>query len=197
MGWWEYNLYIGAAAAVLLIIFAAARVRAAVRERRFPLILIPCATIAFLSVSDVYGYFRALPLPLFAGERVSSRFLILPFLFVVVEALRSEKGIRARIAGRKTASAALTAGFLLLFGRAGWELLTEARNWRVLEAVRAFPVTPTDLTIKTVANHADPVYTSALWIGAAATAATAIVMALLYVRGGASRNPADDGGCCY
>lgn len=197
LGWWEYNLYIGAAAAVLLLIFAVARVCAVVRERRFPLILFPGAAIAFLSVADVYGYFRALPLPLFAGERVSSRFLILPFLFIVVEALRSEEGIRARIAGRKTASAALTAGFLLLLGRAGWELLTEARNWRVLEAVRAFPVTPTDLTIKTVANHADPVYTSAIWIGAAATAATAIVMALLYVRGGESRNPADDGGCCY
>lgn len=187
LGWWEYDLYIGFAAAGLLLIFAAVRVQSSIRERRFSLILIPCAAVALLSVADVYGLFRALPIPLFAGERVSSRFLILPFLFMVVEALRSEARIRAWLAERRTARVALTAFFLLMLGCAGWELLTEVRNWSVVETVRAFPVTPTDLTIKTVANHADPLYTTVLWIGAAAAFVTALVMTLLYIRDGKRR----------
>ena len=177
LGWWEYDMYIGFALAALLLTLTVLRAGELVRARRFPRILIPIVGMSSLAVGNVYALFRALPVPLFSGERVSSRFLILPFLFFMVEALRAH-GPEAGTEGR--GAKIWPWGFALLTAIGAGELFAEARAWRVGEAVRAFPVTVTDLSIKIVANRADPVYFRALWIGAGITLLTAAVMTLSF-----------------
>ena len=95
----------------------------------------------------------------------------------MVEALRSH-GPEAGTEGR--GAKIWPWGFALLTAIGAGELFAEARAWRVGEAVRAFPVTVTDLSIKIVANRADPVYFRALWIGAGITLLTAAVMTLSF-----------------
>lgn len=181
LGWWEYDLYLGFGILFILILFAIFRLKDYVRAHRAPAIWFPIAIMALFAIADVYAAFRALPIPLFRGERVSSRFLILPILFAAVEFLRSERTLRAALNARKWSRNALAIAAILFLPIAGYELITELDAWRVTNAVRAFPVTPTDLSIKTVANHADPAYIRALTLGAALTLITALIMAAIFL----------------
>ena len=50
--------------------------------------------------------------------------------------------------------------------------------WSVTETSRAFPVTPVDLSIKTVANHPDQPYTTGLLVGALITLISGVLIVL-------------------
>ncbi|MEI8133128.1 MAG: hypothetical protein WCG34_11895, partial [Leptolinea sp.] len=64
------------------------------------------------------------------------------------------------------------AGLLLLFQ----DLWQHLKLWRVNVAAEYFPVTPVDLAIKVVSNHADAVYTNLLLAGAGITVVMGMVL---------------------
>ena len=117
---------------------------------------------------------RFFRIPLFSGERVSSRFLLLPFLFILLAGVVSLqqwlKGKRIK----KGLNMVLTIGLIPAIAELGMHLNT----WKVTEAFQSFPYTHTDLTIKTVANHPDRPYTTGLLIGAAVSLISAIIIIL-------------------
>ena len=161
LGWWEFDLYIGWIA--LLLLLAAGLCWISLRDRKlgFPQLLLPIGILVFFSFRNFYELLRFFQIPLFSGERVSSRFLILPFVFLLVISIAA---LQRKMRGLSPIWNCVLA---LLLIPVGVELFFHLRSWKVTEAVKAFPYTFTDLSIKTVANHPDPEYTTGLWIGLA------------------------------
>ena len=116
----------------------------------------------------------AVRIPLFSGERVSSRFLLLPFLFILITGICALQ----RFIREKQFSAAGNILFTLLLVPAVFELWKHLNTWKVTEAVKGFPYTYTDLSIKVVTNHPDRPYTTALLAGLIITLLTAVVLIL-------------------
>lgn len=188
LGWWEYDTFIGVAAIIVIAILAVSWLIYALvpfhdaaprKPVAFPEILVPMFMLTLFSIGNVYALFRKIPIPLFAGERVSSRFLILPLICGVIVSLSCEETFRYRLfRGRSVIADGLLTGLTVV---TGLELFSHGAAWRVTSAFKAFPYTRTDLTIKVVANHADPPYTTALLIGASISLLTVIIMALLVI----------------
>ena len=124
----------------------------------------------------IMRFFR---IPLFSGERVSSRFLLLPFLFVLIAGVCALQRFSAGKSVSKPAGAVFAIGLI----PAGFELWRHLNVWKVTEAVKGFPYTYTDLSIKVVANHPDRPYTTGLLIGLIITLLTGAFLIFRAVRG--------------
>lgn len=83
-GWWELDLYVGVPAALALLGYGVVK-RNALAELRYRELDVPLMVITFLSLG--YHYQILAWLPLFNAERITSRFLILPFLFLLILAV--------------------------------------------------------------------------------------------------------------
>ena len=165
LGWWEFDIYTGIAGLLVLALGAAAWLLIRNRGLGFPALICPVAVLGIFSMRNFYMLLRFFRIPLFSGERVSSRFLILPFVFILAAGLGAlQMAIRKRsFAG--PANSLLTLGLV----PGVWALWKHLNAWKVTEAVKGFPYTYTDLSIKVVANHPDPAYTRGLLIGLAVT----------------------------
>jgi hypothetical protein len=84
---WEYDHHVGLVGLAWLVFFGVWR---AWRGPRHPSLglLFPLVVMALLSLGDLYAPWNALPIPLLAAERVSSRLLLLPLLFLVLFSAR-------------------------------------------------------------------------------------------------------------
>jgi hypothetical protein len=112
------------------------------------------------------------------GERVCSRFLILPFSFwLAIAGLGYQKWINLR-----SDQLIPLIGSLLPLPLALAELWSHLATWKITESVKAFPYTFTDLSQKVVANHPDPVYTNVLLIGLTISLATASFLTIMAIR---------------
>ncbi len=187
LGWWEFDAYLGYAGAAALIVFGIVWLAARDKKSGFPAVLLPVAVIALFSVSKFYEWFRLIPIPLFTGERVSSRMLILPLVFgFFFAAAGMQNALNSR---RKPLFSAVIAILTLITADELWQHLSV---WQVTNAFQSFPYTYTDLSIKTVNNHADPQYTSGLLIGLSVTVLTALVLLLLVWREARQKNAGTD-----
>jgi hypothetical protein len=117
-----------------------------------------------------------LPIPLFNAERVSTRFLLLTLMFVILISadqldvfLRKFKlGIGGKLAA---------AGFV---GIMIHDLMQHARLWRVENMSQIFTSTPVDISAE-VLSVQDPVYTGALLAGfCIALLASSVLLFLIY-----------------
>jgi hypothetical protein len=95
MGWWEYDVYVGILGLAFLVYFGIYRCfdkSPALQECRYRALDLPMAILAILSLSYFYAFICKVPLPLFRGERVSSRFLIIPlFMLLVIATIRMQR----------------------------------------------------------------------------------------------------------
>lgn len=170
-GWWEFDIFIGITG--VLVIAAAVTAWLMVHQRRlgFPALIVPVTVLTVFSYQNWYQLMRFFRIPLFSGERVSSRFLILPFLFVLIAgmaALQRQIEKRPFPFGNVLLTAALIPSAILL----GMHLNT----WKVTEAAMVYPKMDVDLALKTVANHPDRPYTTGLLIGAVITVLSGILI---------------------
>ncbi len=170
-GWWEFDIYIGITG--LFIIIAAILVWLLLRQRDlgFPALICPTAVLTVFSWRSCYMILRYFRIPLFSGERVSSRFLILPFIFVLIAgfaAIQRYIGKKSLRIGNIILTAALIPSAVFL-----WKHLN---TWKITEAAKAFPKMDVDLSLKTVANHPDRPYTTGLLVGASITVLSAAVI---------------------
>lgn len=163
LGWWEYSLYLGLAGTACLIFFGIYRwLKNPTSNHAYPQLLIPIFVMFLLSIGRVYRLVRIVPIPLFSGERASIRMLILPVaLLLILAAIELQAWIRSRKQTVPIQMAEL--GVLLLIVHDLWQNL---KAWQVTNAFNAFPLTPVNLSIKTVANHPDAPYLMILGIGA-------------------------------
>ena len=170
-GWWEFDIFIGITG--VLVIMAAVIAWLMVHQRRlgFPALIFPVAVLTIFSYQNWYRFMRFFRIPLFSGERVSSRFLILPFLFVLIAgmaALQQRIESRRLPIGNVLLSAALIPSTILL-----WKHLD---TWKVTEAAEVYPKMNVDLSLKIVANHPDSQYTTGLLIGAVITVLSGLLI---------------------
>lgn len=178
LGWWEFDLFIGIAAGLFLLSAGAFCIYQLRKNRSFLMLLLPITALTLFSLKPVYSLIHQLPIPLLNGERVSSRFLILPFSFwLAIAAAGYQKWLN--LYGSRLIP---LIGSLLPLPLSLAELWSHLTTWRVTESVKAFPYTFTDLGQKVVANHPDPAYTNTLLIGLAITLITSILLAIMAIR---------------
>ena len=184
LGWWEFDIYSGIAGLLLLGIGFLAWLVIRNYILGFPVLICPVAVLSLFSVRNVYMLMRFFRIPLFSGERVSSRFLLLPFLFILIAGTAALQQWLKGKKVQKTANTVLTIGLMPSLA----ELWMHLNTWKVTDAFKAFPYTHTDLTIKTVANHPDQPYTTGLLIGTIITILTVIVLIFRVIRESRARD---------
>lgn len=167
LGNWEHDTYIGLVGLAFLGGFGVYSLLKHDPEQPFGrgVLLIPILLVAILSLGTVYKLFiRVLPVPLLAGERVTSRFLIVPVVMLsVLAVLEFQRWLNRRRLSVRGSVAALAAVFLL-----GFDLQQHLKIWRIryLDGLtNVFPKIPTDLSLHRVANHPDPLYTNLFFAG--------------------------------
>ncbi len=177
-GWWEADTYTGALGLLILVVFGVymtlrdSTADSADHRRLMGAML----AMAVLSLGKVFQPITLLPIPLANTERVSSRFIIVPVVILMVLAgIALERFLRARSWGLGTRIASL-----LVLGVTAHDLLQHARLWRVANMDLLFTSTPVDIRAA-VLTQADPQYVGALLIGLGIAAVT-LVFLLIMIR---------------
>jgi hypothetical protein len=178
LGWWEVDTYVGLAGLAFLLYFGVYRTwsnRSRPGGQGAAHLLAPLFLVGFLSIGQVYRLISSVPLPLFDSERISSRFMIVPLVVLVVlgsvqlQHFFDEgrwQGWRVRL---------LAVGLLVLMGH---DLVQHTRIWRVVHMADLFPSTPVDIR-SLVTNHPDPPYFTALAVGLAGTLLALVILVIL------------------
>lgn len=131
VGWWEYDIYIGFVAFAILLISLAV----ALKQNKIPyqpfLFIVACFFI-FLSLGNVYFLITKLPIPFVGIERVSSRFIVLPFILFLITAM---SGVGEMLSSwEKNTKTLLFIGLPIVAG----ELLLHSFYWRVTYIEQSF-----------------------------------------------------------
>lgn len=175
LGYWEIDHYVGLVGFAFLLYFGLYLTWKTGSVQRA--VLAPSAVMAVLSVGHIYYLINRLPLPLTDSERVSSRFLILPLVFLfVLGALRFESFLRAR---PKLGPQGFTL-FLGMLALLAHDLLQHSRFWRFSNMYQLFPNPPVIMLVELV-HRSDPLYFLSL-IGGATVAFLALLYLLAKVR---------------
>jgi hypothetical protein len=85
--WWEFDIYLGFTGFALLLFFGLYwrwRNEPGAAALRYPGLDGPMVALSWLSVNYFFMPIADLPIPLFSAERVASRFLIVPVVFLLV-----------------------------------------------------------------------------------------------------------------
>ena len=166
---WELDMYVGGAGLMLLGIGAVPFRE--VEKRHMNVLLLPSAALIILSFGDVYRdtLFR---LPGFVSERVTTRLLIVPVLWLALAgAVRFDAWWRHQ--GSALALGLWVGGWFLAL-----QLLLRAHSWRPHTGPSA-DLLPAEV-LKTLPP--EPAYYRAFWIGAAISLATALAVAAFAYR---------------
>jgi hypothetical protein len=122
---WEYDHYVGLVGLAWLLFFGVFRAWRGPRHTPHGL-LAPLAVMALVALGDLYAPWNALPIPLLSAERVSSRLLLLPLLFLALfAALRMQEWLDERPGLLRRALGAAGAFALAV------SLLAHSRLWRI------------------------------------------------------------------
>ncbi len=176
VGLWEFSLYVGLVGALFLIGFGLYRWlfigRSAIDRR----LLIPLMALTVLSMGNVYKLVSLLPVPLFTGERVSSRMISVVFVFLaVIAAIELQRWIDST--PRDAWFAGATYLGTVLIAQDLWENL---KVWQVNRAYELFPnrtFTPAEFFVKN--NYGDGGYLALIALGAVLSTATFLALGYL------------------
>jgi hypothetical protein len=152
--WWEFDIYVGFGGFFALIWFGLA----APKHLRHPEIVgalgafgAAMGAMFFLSLADFYQFVHQLHLPLMNSEAVSARFIIVPFILLLLFAADA-----LSTALKKAAAAARLVALLVLFGT-GYQIYLHALVWRPqnIEAINHAPASVNPATILAGPPEAD------------------------------------------
>jgi hypothetical protein len=177
-GWWEYDIHIGLGAlvAVLFLGLVARRLKSwRLEGLRYEALDLPLLFMFIFALSYFYALIAWLPLPFANVERVSSRFLVLPFLIVLTLACARAGEAFDRLRDRRWARWLIVAGV----AETALCLVNHAAVWRVgaLEAVENVFVAP-DMAVRIVSRPWGG-YETALAAGCVISAVAAISLVVL------------------
>jgi hypothetical protein len=177
---WELTLFTGLIGALFLIYFGIYRwLKGDLGSIPYKELTLPVFGTFILSFDSIYRLVRLIPVPLLTGERVSSRIISLPFVFILILAAIQlqrwlDKPDRDNVPIRLGALA-----LLLIASHDLWENFT---SW--------IPANIGDLIISPgfvsshwfLINHADPVYITALEVGSLISLLSLLLVIVLALR---------------
>jgi hypothetical protein len=177
IGWWEFDIYVGLVGLGFLLYFGVYRALNGAEDHPWRGLAAPAIAMVILSMGKVFQPINALPLPLVNVERVSSRFIAIPFvIFLILGGVQLDAFLRERRCS--TLGKWALAGLLILMLH---DLTQHARLWRVARMDVLFARTPVDIRTE-VLTLTDPIYTHALWIGAGISLLSALCLWWLRLR---------------
>ena len=165
--WWEVDYYVGIIGFGFLAVFGIFGWlgQSNNQDQRLVHFLAPALIVmTFLSLDIIFRAIANLPIPFIGAERVSSRFFVLPFLFLIVfgvmalqrwlDSQRLGNGIRLL----------LVAGLVAI----ALDLWQHSRVWRPSAAQLGFEVYSPNMLVF-IENRPDPAYQNALVAGVSIT----------------------------
>lgn len=134
LSWWEYDAYLGVVGLAWLIWFGVVQRFRETEPRPFAGLEAPIALVALLAMDDLYSAVNRLGIPLLGGERVSSRMLIVPLVFLMLAAARRmqrmlETSPRKRALSKVGVLAAVLIAASLAAHSHAWSLPVLERSW--------------------------------------------------------------------
>jgi hypothetical protein len=178
LGYWEFDLYVGKVGFLFILSGVVLWIWSQTKDRKISPLLLPMAVLTLLSISDLYLPLSKLPIPIFNSGRVTSRFFILPMIFVFVLSAKSIQNVLNNFRYKIIA-------LVVLLGAVVYQIIDviqQVSAWQVTESFQVFPLTPVDLSRVTIGNHADPVYFQMILIGFCISAASLMVATFLVLR---------------
>nr|MBI9047766.1 hypothetical protein [Anaerolineaceae bacterium] len=172
LSWWEFDLFIGFLGLLALILGVVYWVKGIQQKKSWNALWLPMLLMTALSIGRVYNLLIKLQIPIFGGERVSSRLISIPFVFLLVLAA---VGIQGWLNAKKK-STGMQIGLLVLLGMMINDIWQYIKVWQISNISANFEMVWVDLSTKTVANHPDPQYLIALWIGSGISLITLCVL---------------------
>lgn len=181
--WWEFDVYVGLVALVVLLYFGIYRRfdsapdlrRFAYAELDFPLLVVFLFSLSFF-------YWPLFLVPLLNSERVTSRIVIIPLIMLLVIACsRMERVLRRGKVGFKatvlfTAAVAETFGSLMVHSR-GWWVGSVEENKQLMERA-----TWHQLETATIISSPDPLYVAAVDLATGLSVLALVVWVFLLLR---------------
>ncbi len=164
IGLWEYTLYVGLLAGLFLVVFGIIRpLSSSSANSAYRALLIPSLILMIMSLGKIYQYIRlALPIPLFTGERIASRFIGLSFVFILVLAVvELQHWLNTRqLPGTTRLFLMLSTIFPV------HDMWMNYRLWRVADAAQKFEAKAFNPSKWFAANrYNDMEYIQILWLG--------------------------------
>jgi hypothetical protein len=167
LGWWEYDIYVGFIAFIALVICFALALKRRKAVCQKPLVA-AAAVLFLLSLGDVYALVTNAPFPFAGVERVSSRFIVMPFmLFLIIAMAGSDELFCSWPKGSKVAA-------LMGLPFVAWELALHSFYWRVDRLDQSFQQT-TRPALSLVPNS-DPTYAFSVYAGWSVSLITLVVV---------------------
>lgn len=162
LGWWEIDHFIGVVGLGFVLgyglVFGLLR---SPPEARLRELAAPMAAMMVLAIGRVYKVINLLGIPLISSQRVATRFVIFPLLFLLVLAGFNVQ----RHLEQRGSSGAVRLLALALLGVGAHDLWQHVKLWRFERMFDLFANLPVDLSGEVVANHPDPAYGLTLGIG--------------------------------
>ncbi len=178
--WWEVDYYVGILGLGFLAVFGIfSWLRQSNSPDRRPVRVLAPALIVmtFLSLDIIFRAIANLPIPFIGAERVSSRFFVLPFLFLIVFSVMALQ----RWLNSQRPSAGIRMLLLAGMSAIALDLWQHSRVWRPSAAQLGFEVFSPNMIVS-IENRLDPAYVNALIAGAAITAIALIYCAWRLLR---------------
>jgi hypothetical protein len=179
LGWWEFDLYIGLVGLLWLLyfgVYACFRTDPELTPYRHRELDVPMLILFFLSLNFFYKVVADLPIPLFNAEIVTSRFLIVPgVLLLVLASVRMQRLIeKSRLTPTQWVLALgclfQTASVLAMHSDA-WSIA------RLREMVPGAEVEPIRIV-----ERPDPVYIASVPVSLALSLGVAVAWVVVYWR---------------
>jgi hypothetical protein len=177
IGGWEIDYYIGLIGFLFLIYFGV--LKNWVNEKKFRLLYYPMLVMAFFSLADAYRPFFNSPIPFMDSQRAPSRFILIPFVFLIVLAsLQLQKWIDEHKYEGWMEKVAVAFGMVFI----GVDLFEHSRAWRLASMSSKVLEKFTDIVQVPLVNRPDPLYMTSIIAGLALTVSAAIILAVLTLR---------------
>ncbi len=157
---WELTFYVGLAGGAFLLFFGLYRwfdrwLKDDQDIALYKSLALPVFVTVLLSFDGVYRLVRLAPIPLLDGERVSSRILSLPFVFILIFAVIELQRWMEQTSKRGIFLQLGALGLLLVEGHDLWQ---NFKLWTPLSAADAQVLVPFVSSQWVVVNRPDPVY---------------------------------------
>jgi hypothetical protein len=175
---WESTIYLGILGAVFLLYFGFKySIANAESNKIYRMVILPALCLVLLSNGPVYQFLRTyMPLPLLTGERIASRMISLPVVFILILAVIEFQNHVVRMKGRKLFVPIMI--LLILLGAV--DLWQNYDLWSVHRAASEFAFqgyTPSQWYVSNDFN--DTSYLRLIGLGAAVSVAT---LSLLFIK---------------
>ena len=191
-GWWEYDLYVGVmalAAVIYLGIVVRWQKSWELGERKYKPLDLPLFIVGILSLNYFYVFIAKLPIPLINVERAPSRFMVIPFLMLLLIAcIRMQEGLN-RLESLGNVKWLIVPALL----DTGFSLVNHSVRWSVMLFERAEREFPCDVTVR-ITEKEDAAYKAVVNISALVSLITFVVLVAIFLWSGFRRKRARPSG---